>query len=98
MINEDSALEGKMLGVKKVLENSLDQIQSKLEKSVKSKNSNRFSQLEKLHDSVTPGGKLNERAISFSNRVKIVNLEVDFKGNLLFQKIDFTPKLYVHSY
>ncbi len=97
VINEDSTLEGKMLGVKKVLENSLDQIQSKLEKSVKSKNSNKFSQLEKLHDSVTPGGKLNERTINFFNLLNHINLE-DFIEEISILEDDFTPKLYVHSY
>lgn len=97
VINEDSTLEGKMLGVKKVLENSLDQIQSKLEKSVKSKNSNKFSQLEKLHDSVTPGGKLNERTINFFNLLNHINLD-DFIEEISILEDDFTPKLYVHSY
>lgn len=97
VINEDSALEGKMLGAKRVLENSLNQIQSKLEKSVKSKNSNKFSQLEKLHDSVTPGGKLNERTINFFSLLNHVNLE-DFIEEISILEDDFTPKLYVHSY
>jgi bacillithiol biosynthesis cysteine-adding enzyme BshC len=97
VINEDSALEGKMLSVKKVLENSLNQIQSKLEKSVKSKNSNKFSQLEKLHDSVTPGGKLNERTINFFNLLNHINLD-DFIEEISILEDDFTPKLYVHSY
>ena len=97
VINEDSSLEGKMLGVKRVLENSLNQIQSKLEKSVKSKNSNKFSQLEKLHDSVTPGGKLNERTINFFSLLNHVNLEY-FIEEISILEDDFTPKLYVHSY
>lgn len=97
VVNEDPTLEGRIIGVKKTLENSLDQIQNKLEKAMKAKNSQKFIQLEKLHDSVTPGGGLNERTLNFLNLLNHISLE-DFIEKISVSEEDFIPKLYVHTY
>ena len=64
--------------------------------TLEGENTNKFSQLEKLHDSVTPGGKLNERTINFLSLLNHINLE-EFIEEISISENDFTPKLYVHT-
>ena len=94
-IQLDTSLEGRIQGLKKTVDNGLSQLVSKLEKATKIKNEGTFKQLEKLYDSVTPNGRLNERSLNLFSLLNHMSL-TEFTEKISSYDDDFTPKLFVH--
>ncbi len=94
-IEIDKGLEGRVHGMQKGWEKELNSLESKLEKSVRAKNDQKFKQLEKLSDAIYPSEGLNERSMNFLNLLNSMSLE-DFMSRIKQSDADFVPKLFVH--